>query len=182
MTRFKNILKCQKGTSFVSIKNPYHNNVNHAEELYKDVSPGNLYNDKYVSEFFQYDVLPRYIRENPKATKRQINRVRNAYKQYPQYIMEHMRKGASGVTRSLLPFIAYKPEESGGVDRTTIVHENTHAYRSLSPFTNMITKDEKKYLDDAYNRNYKVRGINISPYIHDTQEKIASKAETRYQI
>ena len=43
----------------------------------------NMDEDRYVSEFFEYDVLPRYQREHSNATKQELDAVRNAYS-YPQ--------------------------------------------------------------------------------------------------
>ena len=52
----------------------------------------NPYNDKYVREFFDYDVLPRYMRENPNATQEQIEAVKNAYTDPQKSFYDESRK------------------------------------------------------------------------------------------
>ena len=36
-------------------------------------------NDPYVKEFFEQDVLPRYMRENPNATQQELDAIKKAY-------------------------------------------------------------------------------------------------------
>lgn len=101
-----------------------------------------LNDDPYVSEYFEYDVLPRYQRENPNATKEQLDAVRNGYGNFESSVNPSISDNGKilGVahTSGTGYFYGIKIKDpapttieyaSEKPSRSTVVHENTHGYR-----------------------------------------------------
>lgn len=129
--------------------------------LVKKYQTGNVlpYNQR-VKEFFEYDVLPRFKRENPDATEEQINKIRSAYtgKQLLSNNLSSDTLGGWDPTQpsgieDLKGSIIYNKNKE--IPLTTVVHENTHQIRQggtidFSNFSNQGYSDkELKYINDG---------------------------------
>lgn len=92
-----------------------------------------------VKEFFEYDVIPRYIRENPNASKQELDALKHSYMN-KQVIGE--LPGKAGVAhnthknklfgvgfRLSAPYAQIDSNLSYLDDYPTFVHENSHVYR-----------------------------------------------------
>ena len=98
-----------------------------------------LNDDPYVSEYFEYDVVPRYKREHPEVSDEQIGEMLNSYGSIPSSIgaVSGVASAATSGTDTRRIFdipvgpknmeITYAAEEDPL--RATVVHENTHALR-----------------------------------------------------
>lgn len=115
----------------------------------------NFANDPYVSEFFEYDVIPRYMREHPNATKEELAKLRQAY-HFPQTTSSQLGQGHTAATfyPNGNPRIAYG---NNNPMRHTVTHENTHAYRheigEVIGNNSGFNSTEQRYLNEAYNVN-----------------------------
>ena len=115
----------------------------------------NFANDPYVSEFFEYDVIPRYMREHPNATKEELAKLRQAY-HFPQTTSSQLGQGHTAATfyPNGNPRIAYG---NNNPMRHTVTHENTHAYRheigEVIGNNSGFNSTEQRYLNESYNVN-----------------------------
>ena len=136
----------------------------------------NYEDDPYVSEFFEHDVIPRYLREHPNATKAEIEQLRTAY-HYPQSSGK-LNPSYGGVTRYTNgdPEIIYN--ENRIPSRSTVVHENTHAYRhelgEVNHQNHGYDKKEQSYLNNAYDLD------DYPGKINSISERGAMNSEIRY--
>ena len=109
----------------------------------RDIVYYNPNNDQYVKEFFEQDVLPRYKREHPNASQKEIKAVGKAYSD-PQHVYNsqvdqdrgHLGGYAEpkyrlwdlGIPLTAGSQSAYYSDKYK-LSRPTVVHENTHLYR-----------------------------------------------------
>lgn len=114
-------------------------------------------NDQTVSDFFKYDVLPRFRRENPKASSTAIDAVKRAYDPNKQSTKSN-RKGNNWLGYHDDPGmykiygVTIKPEDNIYYNaknfvpsRSTIVHENTHQYRQGN-----LGRNDKHFRSNSY--------------------------------
>lgn len=104
----------------------------------------NLRDDKYIQEFFQYDYAPRFKRQNNFALQDYVNAAKNIYKNTP--INVYNKNGSVGgyqtggerriynnYLASLINSSYVSPSiylnENYKMNRPTLVHELTHAFR-----------------------------------------------------
>ena len=155
----------------------------------------------YVQEFFDYDVAPRYARENPNATEEELQTIRNI-NNIPQLVTKYSDAYSGktifpnnvhvlGVPYGRNPHIRY----TGDPSNETMVHELTHGYRQglfknhgkqkrfgIRPLVwmNRHTGYNQKETD-YINKAYDMTGSTLDK---DTQfiEKGTTNSELRYHL
>ena len=118
------------------------------QDCYLKLLYSNPDNDPYVSEYFEYDVMPRYQREHPNATQKELDAIRETYGKYPSVYDSSLRQddfrgmaNSAGDTMYALGVPVSVPSDKISRNnqyiqyadknplRSTVVHETNHILR-----------------------------------------------------